>query len=181
VRGLLKRANIDEKSVTMINMSSAPGRLAALKAKKVDALVGYPPEPEAAIVGGYGEILVDPARDMPDVKSIEYILYFSSGAYITEKPDVVKAFARAVAEASKLINENPDRAREAYFAQMSAKAAGGKIDPKLAKLQWEHMLPYYTADVAIGTDSLAGARQFFHVPATVSDKALVDSTVVPKD
>ena len=60
----------------LINISSTPGRLAALKAKRIDALVGYAPEPETAMIEGYGEILIDSATDIPEIKTIEYIMHF---------------------------------------------------------------------------------------------------------
>ena len=181
VRKALKLGGVDEKSVVMINISSSPGRLAALKAKKIGALGGYPPEPEIAVVNGYGDILVNAARDMPDSKSIEYILYFSSGSFIKKSPKVLEAFTRAIAKASKLLHDNPDAARKAFFAQMETKAAGAKVDPKLAKLEWTDMLPYYARSIAISPKGLAGSRDFFHVPASVTDKMLVDRDIAKSE
>ena len=59
VRELLKRGELGARDAVLINISNAPGRLAALKAKRIDALVGYAPEPETAMLEGYGEILIE--------------------------------------------------------------------------------------------------------------------------
>jgi NitT/TauT family transport system substrate-binding protein len=177
VRKALELGGVDPKSVVLINISSTPGRLAALKAKKIDALGGYPPEPEVAVVDGYGEILVNAARDMPDSKNIEYILYYSSGSFMKNKPDVLKAFTRAIAKASRMMNQNPDAARKAFFAQMETKSAGAKIDPKLANLEWDDMRPYYPGSIAISPTGLSGGREFFRVPASVTAEMLVDPSI----
>ncbi len=76
VRELLRRGGLGERDAVLINISSTPGRLAALKAKRIDALVGYAPGPETAMIEGYGEILIDSATDIPEIKTIEYIRYF---------------------------------------------------------------------------------------------------------
>lgn len=177
VRKALNLGGVNPKSVVLINISSAPGRLAALKAKRIDALGGYPPEPEIAVVNGYGEILVNAARDMPDSKNIEYILYFSSGAFIRNKPGVLRAFTRAIARASKLMNDHPEAARKALFAAIEAKAGGVKVDPRLAKMEWEDMRPYYPGNIAISSPGLADARTFFRVPDSVTNEMLVDPDI----
>jgi len=76
VRELLRRGGLGERDAVLINISSRPGRLAALKAKRIGALVGYAPGPETAMIEGYGEILIDSATDIPEIKTIEYIMYF---------------------------------------------------------------------------------------------------------
>ena len=68
VRELFRRAGLGERDAVLINISSTPGRLAALKAKRIDALVGYAPEPETAMLEGYGEILINSATDIPEIR-----------------------------------------------------------------------------------------------------------------
>ena len=131
VRELLRRGGFGDRDAVLINISSTPGRLAALKAKRIDALVGYAPEPETAMIEGYGEILINSATDIPEIKSIEYIMHFGRAAYLQEKPEVVERLVRALAKATKLMKDDTAVARDAFFAQMSAKAFGGTTDPKL--------------------------------------------------
>ena len=67
-------------------------------------------------------------------------------------------------------------ARDAFFAQMSAKAFGGTTDPKLAELQWNNMRPYFPAAMAITDEGMEGARTFFQIPATLVDDVLIDNS-----
>jgi NitT/TauT family transport system substrate-binding protein len=180
VRELFRRNGLGERDAVMVNISSTPGRLAALKAKRIDGLVGYAPEPETAILEGYGEILVDSATDLPETKSIEYIMHFSRAAFLKDKPAVVEAFVRAVAKASKLMKDNTAVARDAFFAQMAAKSFGTKTDPKLAQLQWDNMRPYYPTAVSITPSGFAQARTFFHIPSSLSDEALIDNSIAQR-
>ena len=176
VRELFRRAGLGERDAVLINISSTPGRLAALKAKRIDALVGYAPEPETAMLEGYGEILIDSATDIPEIRTIEYIMWFARAAFIQEKPDVVERLTRALARATKLMKDDTAAARDAIFAQMAAKAFGARIDPKLAELQWNNMRAYFAPAMTITGDGMAGARKFFHIPAALSDGTLVDNS-----
>ena len=176
VRELFRRAGIGEREAVLINISSTPGRLAALKAKRIDALVGYAPEPETAMLEGYGEILVDSATDIPEIRAIEYIMWFSRAAFIQEKPELTERLTRALARATRLIKDDSATARDAFFAQMAAKAFGAKTDPKLAELQWNNMRAYFPPAMAITDDGMAGARRFFHIPAALSDATLIDNS-----
>ena len=177
VRELLKRGELGARDAVLINISNAPGRLAALKAKRIDALVGYAPEPETAMLEGYGEILIDSATDLPEQRSIEYILHFTHARFLQDKPAVAESYIRALAKAVKLTTDQPGAARDAFFAQMSIKSFGAKIDPKLAELQWEHMRPYFPTAMAITAAGLAGSRTFFHIPSSLSDVALIDNSI----
>jgi hypothetical protein len=67
-------------------------------------------------------------------------------------------------------------ARDAFFAQMAAKAFGAKTDPKLAELQWNNMRPYFATAMPITDAGMAGARKFFHIPDSISDAALIDNS-----
>jgi sulfonate transport system substrate-binding protein len=176
VRELFRRAGLGERDAVLINISSTPGRLAALKAKRIDALVGYAPEPETAMLEGYGEILIDSATDIPEIRAIEYIMWFARAPFIQEKPDVVERLTRALARATRLMKDDSATARDAFFAQMAAKAFGAKTDPKLAELQWNNMRPYFASAMAITDDGMAGARKFFHIPAALGDDALIDNS-----
>lgn len=63
---------------------------------------------------------------------------------------------------------------------MKIKSAGANIDPKLAELQWQHMLPYYTDDIVISKEALAGAREFFRLPAEVTDEMMIEAGIASK-
>ena len=176
VRELFRRGGLGERDAVMINLSSTPGRLAALKTRRIDALVGYAPEPETAILEGYGEILIDSATDIPEVRTIEYIMHFGRANFVQEKPDLVERIVRSLAKATKLIKDDTTVARDAFFAQMSAKAAGGKIDPKLAELQWNNMRAYFAPAMSITDEGMTGARKFFHIPEALRDEQLIDNS-----
>ena len=180
VRELFRRGGLGERDAVLINISSTPGRLAALKAKKIDGLVGYAPEPEAAILDGYGEILVDSAADIPETKSVEYIMHFSRAAYLKDKPTVVEALVRALAKATSLMKNDTAAARDAFFAQMAVKSFGTKTEPKLAQLQWDNMRPYFPTAMAISAPGMTQARTFFHIPSSLSDDMLFDNSIAQR-
>jgi ABC-type nitrate/sulfonate/bicarbonate transport system substrate-binding protein len=180
VRELLRRGGLGERDATLINISSTPGRLSALKTKRVDALVGYAPEPETAMIEGFGSILIDSASDIPEVKSIAYIMHFSQQRFLQEKPAVAEAFIRAVARAVKLMKDDTATARDAFFAQMEAKSFGTKTDKKLAELQWQNMRPYFPTVMATTPAEIAGARKFFHIPDAQTDDALIDNSIAAR-
>ena len=118
------------------------------------------------------------ATDIPEIKSIEYIMHFGRAAYIQEKPEVIERLVRSLAKATKLMKDDTAVARDAFFAQMSAKAFGGTTDPKLAN-QWNNMRPYFPAAMSI-TDEEGrekGARTFFQIPDNLSDDTLIDNSI----
>jgi NitT/TauT family transport system substrate-binding protein len=180
VRELFRRGGLGERDAVMINISSTPGRLAALKAKRIDALVGYAPEPETAMLEGYGEILIDSASDIPETRSIEYIMHFSRARLLQDKPAVVEAFVLAVAKATKLMKDDTAIARDAFFAQMAAKSFGTNTDPKLSQLQWDNMRPYFPTAMSITASGLAQSRTFFRIPSSVSDDMLIDGSIAQR-
>ncbi|MGH6800784.1 MAG: ABC transporter substrate-binding protein, partial [Methylocella sp.] len=155
VRELLRRGGLGDRDAVLINVSSTPGRLAALKAKRVDGLVGYAPEPETAILEGYGEIIVDSSADIPETRSVEYITYYCRASYLKENSKTVEAFIRAVAKATALIKNDSAAARTAFFKQMATKSFGAKSDPRIEELQWSDMRPYFPADVPINLAEMA--------------------------
>ncbi|MBN8956763.1 MAG: hypothetical protein J0H17_09310 [Rhizobiales bacterium] len=110
-------------------------------------------------------------------------MYFARAAYLKAKPMVIEALVRALAKATKLMNNDTATARDAFFAhdaffaQMTAKSFGVKTDPKLAQLQWDDMRPYFPATMAISESAMARAWTFFHIPNSLKDKALIDNTV----
>lgn len=174
VRELLRRGGLGDRDAVLINISSTPGRLAALKAKRVDGLVGYAPEPETAILEDYGEIVVDSSADIPETKAIEYITYYCRASYLKDNPKTVEAFIKAVAKATALIKNDSAAARTAFFKQMAEKSFGAKASPKLEELEWNDMRHYFPTDVSINVAEMARAREFFHIPATIHDEALFD-------
>ena len=176
VRELFRRGGLADRDAVLINISSSPGRLAALKTKRIDALVGYAPEPETAIIDGYGEILIDSANDIPEIRTVEYIMHFGRANFVQEKPELVERIVRALAKATKLMKDNTAVARDAFFAEMSAKSAGGKTDPKLAELQWNNMRAYFATGMSITDDGMIAARKFFHIPDALRDEQLIDNS-----
>jgi len=69
---------------------------------------------------------------------------------------------RALARATKLMQDDTAVARDAFFAQMAAKAFGAKTDPKLAELQWSNMRPYFATAMPITDAGMAGAQVLPH-------------------
>ena len=101
---------------------------------------------------------------MPEIKSIVYILDLPQARFWQGKRAVAEAYIRSLAKAVKLMKDETAVARDAFFAQMSTKSFGGKTDPRLAQLQWDHWCPYFATSMAISAAGLAGSEDLLPHP-----------------
>ena len=181
VRELLRRGGLGERDAVMINISSTPGRLAALKAKRIDALVGYAPEPETADSRGLWRDPDQLGDRYPGNRRRSNTSCTSAGRPSSRtSPPWSSALVRALAKATKLMKDDTAVARDAFFAQMAAKAFGATTDPKLAELQWNNMRPYFATAMAITDAGMAGPRKFFHIASSISDDTLIDNAIAQR-
>lgn len=178
VRNLLSRAGLKDTDVTMINMPSSAARLAALKAGRVAASVAYSPEPETAEADGYGEIYINSLADIPETKEVAYVVYVAKEAYIRRHHAEVVRFAKAIEMASDLVKAKPDEAKKFFFAEVTKLRKSNMASPKIEDLVWKHMMDYIAVPATLSEKSIDAARQMFHLPASVTAKDLMDTTVL---
>jgi hypothetical protein len=81
---------------------------------------------------GYGEILIDSATDIPEIRTIEYIMWFSRARLHPGEAGSGRAAHARARQGDEADQADTATARDAFFAQMAAKAFGAKTDPKLA-------------------------------------------------
>ena len=117
------------------------------------------------------------ATDIPEIKSIEYIMHFGRAAYLQEKPGVVERLVRALAKATKLMQEDTAVARDAFFAQMSAKAFGGISTEVGGAAMRTSGVPISPLPCRSRTEGMKGARTFFQMPDNLSNETLIDNSI----
>jgi NitT/TauT family transport system substrate-binding protein len=179
VRELLRRGGMKEDDVTIINLPSSAGRLAAIKASRIDAAVAYSPEPETALVEGFGETYIDALKDIPETKGLEWIVIAAKEGYIAKNKETLAKFVAALGAAAELIERDPQEAEKAYLTQYKAKSKGAAPDPKVLSLVWESMKSYIAMPPAVSREALSRAYTYFKAPAAVSLDSLADFEVAP--
>jgi len=124
VRGAVDRLGGDSSTLKFLPIPF-PEMVAALDAKRVDAIAPMEPFVSSSVSAGH-QVLhhtypFDPAETSEFVNSV----YFTSNQYAAENPDVVKAFMRAMEKANVYANEHPDEVREILpkFTGVKAKQA----------------------------------------------------------
>lgn len=180
VRYALRAGSVPAGQVTLINMTSSAARLAALKRGRIDAIVGGQPEPETAEAGHYGVLLVNPKTDLPSLGTLDYMVQAVRADYLRAQPRVVEKYLRGIAQSEAFIRAHPDEAKRAYYAYLANDAHGAHLDPAIADAAWKNMLPYFPASLRLNAPNLAAARQFFDIPATLTDAVLVDNSVADR-
>lgn len=179
-RYALGAGSIPVSEVTLINMTSTAGRLAALKRGRIDAIVGGQPEPETAQAGGYGVMLINPKVDLPGLNRLDYMVQVVREDYLKQNPGIVERYLRGIKRSEDLIRFRPDDAKQAFFAYELNETHGAQIDPKIADEAWKNMLQYFPSTLRLEPDSVAGARKFFGMSSAVPDGKLVDNTIADR-
>ena len=114
-RYALGAGSIPVSEVTLINMTSTAGRLAALKRGRIDAIVGGQPEPETAQAGGYGVMPINPKVDLPGLNRLDYMVQVVREDYLKQNPGIVERYLRGIRRSEDLIRSHPDDAKQAFF------------------------------------------------------------------
>jgi len=179
-RYVLNAAQVPADKVTLINMTSTAGRLAALKRGRIDAIIGGQPEPETAIAGGYGVMLVNPKADLPGLGKLDYMVQVVRADYLKQNPAIVEHYLRAIKRSEDLVKDHPDEAKRAFFAYELNDAHGGAIDPAIADEAWKNMLAYFPDTLRLEPAQVAAARKFFDISAAVSDTTFIDNGIADR-
>jgi NitT/TauT family transport system substrate-binding protein len=176
-RYALTAAGLGERAATIININSAAARLTALKGGRIDGIVATPPEPEAAVVEGYGAVLIDPARDIPGIGKIVSTVEIVRDDYLKQNAAVVRRYLQALEHGRRLIKTDPEAARRAYEAYSRSDSKGGALDPKIAQLAWQNVLPFFADSLVTSRAQYDNARTFFKIPASVTYERFVDNSI----
>jgi NitT/TauT family transport system substrate-binding protein len=180
-RYVLAAAGLGEREATIVNINSDAARLSALKGGKIDAIVATSPEPEVAVIGGYGTVLVDPAKDLADVQDVASTVHVVRTDFLEKNRDVLQRYIGAVNRGRLFIKSNPDEAKTAYYTYVKA-AAEGAADPdsKVATLSWNNVRSSFADSLAVTKQQYANAQRFFKIPATVTFEKFIDNSLADR-
>lgn len=175
-RYALNAAGYGGRDATIINVNSSAGRLTALKGRRIDATVATPPEPETAVVGGYGAILVDPTRHLPDVGKLSSNVHIVRADYLKNNAGVVKRYLQAVERARLAIRRDPEAAKRAFY-DYQRDESHSELDSKVADLAWQDLLPSFADTLVTSREQYLNAQRFFKIPARVTYEQFIDNSV----
>ena len=176
-RYMLAAAGLGEREATILNINSSAARLTALRAKRIDAIVGSSPEPETAVLEGFGRVLVDPVKDIPEIRDIASTVQLVRTDYLKSHTAVVKAYLGAIEKARQVLRSDPDKAKTAYYAYLKREANGIELDPKIRDLAWTTVTAATAPSGVLTPGQYQRAQQFFKIPASITYDAFVDNTI----
>jgi NitT/TauT family transport system substrate-binding protein len=176
-RYALAAAGLGERDASILNINSAAARLTALKAGRIDAIVGSPPEPETAITEGYGTMLVDPTRDVPAIRDLASTVHLVRADYLRSHIPLLKTYLRAVDKARRLVRTDPNKAKAAYYDYLRGEASGGELDPKIKDLAWTTVVSASAPTPVISAGQYERAQKFFKIPGSVTYEKFVENSL----
>jgi NitT/TauT family transport system substrate-binding protein len=123
VRGMMKDFNVPVSADQFTALKETAGNLAALKLNRIDATVLSPPDGLVPVQDGYGECLINFAKDdIPSIKGAYYTVYVTSRTFAQERGADLDKWTRAIAAADELIQKDPERVANSvktYFPGVS--------------------------------------------------------------
>lgn len=137
-RVLLKQAGLDPlRDANIVQIGSADGLLAALKAGKIDAFMLSPPNPEKAEKEGFGVILIrNSAGDVPIFRQFMHTSMSVRREHARANPEAVRRTTRAIARGINLILDQPEEAKRALQRDF-------KVEPDLLSRSVDNLAPAY--------------------------------------
>lgn len=178
VRYALAAAGLSDRAASIININSTVARLTALRAGRIDALVGTPPEPETAVAQGFGTVLIDPTRDLPELGKLTSNVHIVRADYLSSHPAVVRRYLQAVERAFRLTRSDPEQAKKAFYDYERQESQGNALDPAVADLAWKDILFSFGDTLVTSREQYANAQKFFKIPASVTYEKFIDNAVL---
>lgn len=176
-RQLLADAGLTGRDATILNINNPAARLAALRAGRIDAIIGTPPEPETAVVDGYGAILLNPFKDLPESGHIASTIEVVRGDFLAKNRGLLIRYETAVQRARKLIADNSQAAADAYYAYIANDSRGVLLKPAIKKMTWGDILPSFAVNPVLDAQQYANSQKFFRLSSKVTFQAFVDNSI----
>jgi NitT/TauT family transport system substrate-binding protein len=101
---------VDPKQVNFVEVTF-PTMLDTLKSGAVDAVVTAEPMMSRIVASGTGTVAGYYLQKLPERRPA--IIYSSTRAWADANPDAVKAFRASIEEAAKIVNDDPEKGRQA--------------------------------------------------------------------
>jgi putative hydroxymethylpyrimidine transport system substrate-binding protein len=177
VHQLLEAAGLTDRDATIININAPTARLAALKAGRIDAIVGTPPEPETAVVDGYGTMLLNPLTDMPETGPIASTVDVVRADYLAQNRAVLLRYETAVQRGRKLITTDSAAAAKAYYAYIANDARGALMKPAIQDMTWNDLKSSFATTPVLDRAQYANSQKFFKIAPGVTFETYVDNSL----
>lgn len=108
LRFVLPKFGMDpDKDITMLALSNYANMFAAMKIDKIGGLAGSPPNGNRAESEGLGTILFS-GDDFEQIAQYPYLVGSANTREIAENPERIKALVAGIADAMKLLRDDPD-------------------------------------------------------------------------
>lgn len=178
VRFVLRNNGIADGDATVINITTPDGRLAALKAKRIDAIVDTSPYVELAVAGGYGTDFIRAHQDLKDLSNFEYLVEAVREDYLKAHPEIVTRYLTALQKALDVIQHDPETAKRAVFAYLADQANSDiSYGKEIQDQAWKATYPYFPKTVLLDPEGLKAAHAFFGISDKLVDADLTDSRI----
>jgi len=105
-----------DKDITMVALNSYGPMFAAMKINQIGVLAGSPPNGQTAESKGLGKILFS-GDEFPGLAKYPYLVGSANTSEISGHPDRVKALVSGIADAMKLLRDNPDAGKSCLRKQ----------------------------------------------------------------
>jgi ABC-type nitrate/sulfonate/bicarbonate transport system substrate-binding protein len=96
--------------------------IVALQTKRIDGCSCFPPIDSVAEARGTGKVIIDAAKDLPELKGVTFSTVYSTESVLKTDPATVSSFIRALTRAANLLASDPDAAKQAtrpFFKDVS--------------------------------------------------------------
>ncbi|HEV2172471.1 MAG TPA: ABC transporter substrate-binding protein, partial [Nitrospira sp.] len=122
---LAKMYGIDpDRDLKLFTVGFGPSRIAALRENQVDITVGDAPEADEVMLGGFGELFINCAKEVPIYQDFPYTVALVTPETAKQKPDVVHRIGTTLAQANDFIHTNFGETVDIMKSQFS------KVDPR---------------------------------------------------
>lgn len=141
---------LDPENDVRIAPLDPPAMLGALQTKAVDGFATSPPFTTQAVVNGSAVMYASaPAGIAPDMIPFPYGLIMTKPETCKKNPDECRRVVHALAAATKMIHDQPDKALEILSARFK------QMDPAVLKAAWKTVAAAHASDLRVTTAELA--------------------------
>lgn len=179
VRFVLSQAGLGEDDVSLVQIPSNAGLLSALEEDKVAAIATLSPTTDKAVADGFGFPLVVPTRgDLPEdsgATDFSYVVMMALDDWVANKNESVVKFLRAYQRALDLVQDDPDRAKDAFYEYIVSLGAGDPFGEELRDAAFESQVQGIPEVVLPDPERVQDSLEFFGVADKVSADQIVNS------
>lgn len=170
---LLKAGLDPQKDVELIGVGAGAAMLAALEQRKVDAIATGTPIPDAAVIRGFGVMVVDNAAgEDPAFAEFMMNVLLVHPDYAKQNPDVVRKATRALVRANAWLAE-----RSPEEAVASMKPFLGRLDETIILAGLRKVKLGIPKDGRISPRSVELTQEFLHKIGALKTKIPYDALV----